>query len=171
MANQKLTLKQEAFALEYIIDLNATQAAIRAGYSKKTAKVIGCENLTKPNIQAYIQKEMEDRGKRTKITADRVLEEFGRIAFFDIRKLYNERGQLIPIAELDTDTALALSSFKTRREKQGQSDYDIIEEYKMNDKQRALDSIGRHLGMFIDKSEVKTQLEVNYYAPEKDKEN
>jgi phage terminase small subunit len=69
----KLTAKQEMFCREYLIDLNATQAAIRAGYSKDTANVIGCENLTKPNIQEYIHILVEERKKRVEITADDVL--------------------------------------------------------------------------------------------------
>ena len=69
----KLTAKQEMFCREYLVDLNATQAAIRAGYSEKTAKEIGCENLTKPNIQEYIQAQMNKRAERVEITADYVL--------------------------------------------------------------------------------------------------
>ncbi|WP_255551747.1 terminase small subunit [Erythrobacter crassostreae] len=69
-----MTPKQEAFVREYLVDLNATQAAIRAGYSKRTAHVIGHENLTKPEIAAAIEVAMNDRAKRTEITADYVLE-------------------------------------------------------------------------------------------------
>lgn len=69
----KLTDKQSMFVKEYIIDLNATQAAIRAGYSEDSAKEIGCENLTKPNIQEAIQEEMNKRSERVEITSDYVL--------------------------------------------------------------------------------------------------
>lgn len=68
-----MTPKQERFAQEYLVDLNATQAAIRAGYSERTAKVIGHENLTKPDVQAAIQAAMDKRSERTEITADYVL--------------------------------------------------------------------------------------------------
>lgn len=77
----KLTPKQERFVEEYLIDLNATQAAIRAGYSPNTAKDIGCENLVKPNIRACIDKEMAERSKRTGINKDRVIRELARLAF------------------------------------------------------------------------------------------
>lgn len=70
---KKLTAKQEMFCKEYIIDLNATQAAIRSGYSKDTATEIGCENLTKPNIQERIAELSKDREERLEITADEVL--------------------------------------------------------------------------------------------------
>jgi len=68
-----LTNKQKVFCDEYLVDLNATQAAIRAGYSEKTAKVIGCENLTKPDINEYIAKAQQARKERTEIDADYVL--------------------------------------------------------------------------------------------------
>lgn len=67
------------FCQEYMIDLNATQASIRAGYSEKTAKEIGCENLTKPNIQAEIQRLKAERISRVQLTADKVLEDIERV--------------------------------------------------------------------------------------------
>ena len=81
-----LTAKQAAFVKEYLVDLNATQAAIRAGYSERSAYSIGQENLCKPEIQAAIQEEVKKRSERTEITADMVLREFAKLAFFDPRK-------------------------------------------------------------------------------------
>lgn len=75
MLNKQLTLKQERFVHEYLIDLNATQSAIRSGYSKKTAAIIGFENLRKPNIAKAIQAAANERIKRTEINADWVLQE------------------------------------------------------------------------------------------------
>lgn len=68
-----LTPKQQRFVAEYLIDLNATQAAIRAGYSERTAKAIGCENLTKPNIAAAIAEGIAKRAGKLEITAEKVL--------------------------------------------------------------------------------------------------
>ena len=85
MTEIKLTAKQEMFCKEYIIDLNATQAAIRAGYSENTAKEIGCENLTKPNIQEYIAILQKDRMERVQISADNILK---KITEYDIFKYY-----------------------------------------------------------------------------------
>lgn len=76
----KLTAKQEAFVKEYLVDLNATQAAIRAGYSEATAKEIGYENLTKPHIAEAIQKAINERSNRTEITADWVLGSLREVA-------------------------------------------------------------------------------------------
>ena len=72
MAN--LTPKQQRFVEEYLIDLNATQAAIRAGYSEKTAKEIGSENLTKPNIAKAIQEAQESLSNKTQLTVDMVVQ-------------------------------------------------------------------------------------------------
>ena len=73
MTRVKLTPKQELFCKEYLVDLNATQAAIRAGYSVKTAKAMGCENLTKPDVAERIQAAMAERSESTGITAEYVL--------------------------------------------------------------------------------------------------
>lgn len=73
MADKTLTAKQEAFIREYLVDLNATQAAIRAGYSEKTARQTATENLSKPVIAEMLQKAMDERAARTEITADYVL--------------------------------------------------------------------------------------------------
>ena len=70
----KLTNKQERFVEEYLVDLNAKQASIRAGYSEKTAAEMGYENLTKPHVQECIQERMDERSTRTEITADRILQ-------------------------------------------------------------------------------------------------
>ena len=80
----KLTDKQRRFVEEYLIDLNATQAAIRAGYSVKTAKEIAAQNLTKLNISNEISKAMAERSRRTGVTADRVIEELAKIGFVNI---------------------------------------------------------------------------------------
>lgn len=79
--------RQQRFVDEYLIDLNATQAAIRAGYSEKTAAVIGSENLTKPNIQAAIAKAQDERARRTGIDGDKALAAVWAIAVADAREL------------------------------------------------------------------------------------
>ncbi len=77
--NTKLNAKQERFCQEYLVDLNATQAAIRSGYSAKTANAIGSENLTKPEIQERVQELMKVREKRVQITADKVLKDIEEV--------------------------------------------------------------------------------------------
>ena len=85
----KLTKKNEVFCDEYLIDLNATQAAIRAGYSVESAGSIGSELLKKPEIRARIDRAMAERSKRTGINADRVLLELGKIAFVNAIDVIN----------------------------------------------------------------------------------
>ncbi|WP_312903621.1 terminase small subunit [Stutzerimonas nitrititolerans] len=87
MAVVKMTELQVRFVEEYLVDLNATQAAIRAGYSERTAKEIGYENLTKPYIQAAIAEARQAQQQRTEITADRVLREAWNQVTADAREL------------------------------------------------------------------------------------
>lgn len=153
-----LTPKQERFAQEYLIDLNATQAAIRAGYSEKTAQEQGSRLLTNVMVSDAIAHGRKKISERTEITQDMVLREFAKIGFADIRKVaawgstpvVEDDGsmtypvELINSAEIDDDTAAAISEVSLTA--QGVK-------VKMIDKKGALDSIGRHLGMFIDKTE------------------
>ncbi len=92
----KLTERQKAFCDYYIETLNATEAARRAGYSEKTAKEIGCENLTKPNIQAYIQERMEQMDKKRIASAEEVLEYLTKVMRGEEKEKlleYNEEGE------------------------------------------------------------------------------
>lgn len=149
-----LTDKQIKFCEEYLIDLNATQAAIRAGYSQRSAGQIGEENLKKLEIQEYLSERQRELQKATGITQKRVLEEYAKIAFLDIRKFYSIDGSLKPIHDLDDTAAGALAGVETYEEKVSapDSDEDIVvgqtKKIKTYDKVKALDSLGRHLGLF-----------------------
>jgi len=157
-----MTPKQEQFVREYLIDLNAAQAAIRAGYSVNTARAIGAENLTKPDIQDAIAAAQIERARRTEITSDRVLKELGRIGFADIRRLFDDNGKLKHITMLDDEVAASISSVEVdaqkRRKLSGgeeRDEYDVEATIKVKlwDKRAALVDMGRHLGMFTDKVE------------------
>ena len=153
-----LTPKQQMFVKEYLIDLNATQAAIRAGYSEKTAMQIGEQNLRKLDIAAAIELEMQKREQRTEITQDSVLKELAKIGFFDIRKLLDEHGNPIPLHMLDDQTAAAISGLDILEQWDGSGDDRVfvgfVKKYKIADKRAALVDIGKHLGMFIERKEV-----------------
>lgn len=99
MGSKKLTAKQKMFCKEYLIDLNATQAAIRAGYSEKTAGVIGDENLKKPYISAEIQRLMNKRSDRLEISADSILKDIEetRDLCAEYMLIKNENGDVIGI--------------------------------------------------------------------------
>lgn len=86
-----LNAKQQRFVDEYLIDLNATQAAVRAGYSPKTARSVAAENLTKPNIQAAVEKARQAQSERTKLTADDILRMYHAIATADPNELVEYR--------------------------------------------------------------------------------
>jgi phage terminase small subunit len=158
-----LTPKQERFVAEYLIDLNATQAAIRAGYSAKTAQEQGSRLLSNVMVASAVQGAIDARAKRTEITADRVLKELARLAFFDIRKIYNADGSLKNPAELDDDAAAALAGIDVV-EMQGGAEFDedgemkhvpmFTKKAKTFDKKGALELAMRHLGMLKDKTEV-----------------
>ena len=98
-----MTKKQKRFVEEYLIDLNATQAAIRAGYSPTTAKEIGCENLTKPNISEAIAKAMAERSRRTGVNQDRVLQELAKIKMYDKRSALVDLGKHLGLFNSDKE--------------------------------------------------------------------
>lgn len=145
----KLTPKQKRFVAEYLVDLNATQAAIRAGYSEKRASEIGYQLLQKTTVQAEIRKAMADREERTGVTQDWVVQELYKIAHADrggIAKVVGGvRVVLTDTDDLDAEQRAALVG---------------VEETKFGikvttcDKLKALELLGRHLGMFTDKQEI-----------------
>lgn len=150
MKLKSLTPKQKAFVTEYLIDLNGTQAAIRAGYSVKTARQIGEQNLSKIDIQNAIQCGMRDREIRVELQADEVLRDLKRIVFFDPRKLFDDKGNLKPIGDLDDDTAMVLTVYKIKTEADGRQSVEI----KWADKLKAIESAMRHLGLYNDKLNI-----------------
>ena len=153
----ELSPKQQRFVEEYLVDLNATQAAIRAGYAPKSAQMQSSRLLSKAMVQAAIAAGRERLSSRTGITQERVLAEYARLAFVDPRKLYREDGRPVPIPELDDDTAAAVAGVEVSEEFEGKGEARQFVGYtrkvKLADKKGALDSIARHLGMFTDKVE------------------
>lgn len=153
-----MTAKQKRFVEEYLIDLNATQAAIRAGYSPGTAGSIGNENLKKPEIRARIDKAMAERSKRIGINQDRVLYELAKLAFVNPADVINFEEATIRSDATAEDLACIQSvKVKTMSGDKG----DMTErEVRMYDKKAALELLGKHLGMFRDKVEISGGLEV-----------
>lgn len=153
----KLTKKQKTFVEEYLIDLNATQAAIRAGYSVDTAAVIGCENLMKPNIQQEIAKAMAERSKRTGVNQDRVVLELARLAFVKMTDIVDDKGKI-----KDTATEDDLSCIEGIKYKHSNTDsgYSVEREVKIGSKLKALELIGKHLGMWNDKIDVNVAVPI-----------
>lgn len=150
-----LTKKQKTFIDEYLIDLNATQAAIRAGYSPDSARQSGSDNMNNPYIRAHIDKAMAERSKRTGVNADRVIQELAKMAFINAVDVINTEDATLKDGALPEDTA-AIQSVKVKSipTKDGEG---VEREIKMADKIKALELLGKHLGMFTDKVNLEVQ--------------
>ena len=145
--------KQTRFALEYMVDLNATQAAIRAGYSPRTAVKQGHRLLTNADIGTFIAQARKDSGEKLGISREKVIKEIARIAFFDIRKLLREDGEPLPLQDLDDDTAAAIAGVETATERERGAKGDeggvtYIRKYKLADKLGGLEKLAKHLGLY-----------------------
>lgn len=162
-----LNPKQKRFCDEYLIDLNATQAAIRAGYSEKTAKQIGQENLTKLDVQEYLHQRIKDREIRTEITQDMVLKELAHIAFDDIKnylRFYTDADGNVRTEIKDSESIDTRAISEVSQGKDGQF------RFKVYCKDNALVQLGKHLGMFVDRVEsTNTNLIVQLTPEERQK--
>lgn len=138
----ELTRRQEQFVCHYLVDLNATQAAIRAGYSTKTARQMGARLLTNADIAEAVEKAMQERAERTKITQDEVMRELARIGFSDMSKFarWGPRGvTLVHNNHLPEGVSRVVQ--EVSQSKQGLK-------FKLHDKVTALRLLGQHLGMW-----------------------
>lgn len=143
-----MTAKQQRFCEEYLIDLNATRAAIRAGYSPKSAKTNGPRLLENAGIRARVEAMMARLSRRTGVSAERVVRELARVAFASMPDVVDMRtATLRPDATEDDRVAIASVRVK---------DGDMFTEHevRMCDKVRALELLGKHLGMFTDNVRV-----------------
>ena len=169
MKPRGLTPKQQRFVDEYLVDLNASAAARRAGYSPKRAGAIGGENLQKPEIAAAITARREALQHSTQVTQERVIFELAKIGFLDARRFFDSDGRPIPLHQLDAQTAGAVVGLEVleefagigeEREKVGE-----VKKYKLADKVKALELLGRHVGIFDDKVKVDLGGKVMVYLP------
>ena len=147
-----LTPKQTEFARQYLLDMNGTQAAIRAGYSAKTAEAQASRLLSNVKVAETIQTAMNKRAERTEITTDRVLREYARVAFADIRSVVTVKDGSVIVADTDQltdDEAAAISEISETTSATGGSI-----KVKLHSKMSALQDIAKHLGMFPDRREL-----------------
>lgn len=177
----KLTDKQKKFVDEYLICLNATEAAIRAGYSKKTAGSVGHENLKKPEIEKAIAEKQKKLQEKTEITTERVLDEYAKLAFSQLPGIANYSGGYMSLEDFEnlTDAQRAcIKDFECTTEKQIDPSGEVVPvskvKVKLHDKMKALDSIARHLGLFNGKvgaeGEGATQTIYNFIIKGKDEQ-
>lgn len=131
-----LTAKQQRFVAEYLVDLNATQAAVRAGYSAKGAKDQAWQNMQNPEITAAIKAAMEARNKRTQVDADYVLQRLTEIDEMDLAAIHGEDGKLLPIRQWPLIWRQMVKEVDMKSGK-----------VKFHDKLRALELIGKHVNV------------------------
>lgn len=152
-----LSPKQLRFVDEYLVDLNATQAAIRAGYSADSAASQGWDLLQKPEIREAIEVAALERAKRVQVSGDDILRRLKEIAFVDLRHAYDENGRLKGVQDLPSDVARALAGIKVYDEFEGSGDERVkvgeVRELKFNDRLRALELLGKNIAIFTDKVE------------------
>lgn len=164
MAN--LTPKQQRFVEEYLIDLNATQAAIRAGYSEKTAKVIAAQNLSKLNVQEAIEEAQNKRTEQTQIDSAYVLKRLVEIDQMDVLDIMDDKYCLKPIGEWPKIWRQYISNIENLEEFEGfgedRTQIGWLKKIKWPDKTKNLELLGRHVsvGAFKDKVEHSGKLEI-----------
>ena len=144
--------KQQRFVEEYLKDLNATQAAIRAGYSEKTARDIGCENLAKPNIAKAIADAEAKREERTQIDSDYVLKRLAEIDQMDVLDIMDDDGNVKPLRDWPKIWRQYISNIETISMDDGEG---WLKKIKWPDKVKNLELLGKHVsvGAFKDKVE------------------
>lgn len=155
-----LTLRRQRFADEYMVDLNATAAYRRSGFSgsAKVCQAAASRLLADPKVAEYIAAKRVKMQDKLDITQERVLAEYAKLAFLDPRKFYDERGQLIPVPDLPAEVAAAMAGMeisvsRSGMDADGNPEYEDVKKIKFIDKKGALDSLAKHLGMFVDKVE------------------
>lgn len=161
-----LNHRQERFCEEYLVDGNATQAAARAGYSRKTAAIQGWELLQKPKIKERLQVLRQEQSRRVQIHADRVLAEVAKIAFADLGDILDFSGGTLALRPANTiheDARRALASVKVRRQVEGSGEesrqVELIE-FRLASKLEALEKLGKHLGIFREQVDLAGELPV-----------
>lgn len=157
----ELTAKQQRFAEIYLSELNATKAAIGAGYATSSAHVEGARLLKNAKVRAFIDAAMEKRAAKAGVTADQVVEELRRIAFADVRKVVSWKNGVVGLVDsdaVDAATASAISSVS-----QGKDGEIRI---KFHSKESSLVNLGKHLGLFRDgESDRNAPVTVNIIDP------
>ncbi|KJE27183.1 terminase small subunit [Geobacillus kaustophilus] len=151
----KLNEKQKRFADEYLIDLNATQAAIRAGYSPRSAAEQASRLLKNAKVRAYIDERMAELSKRTGVNQERIIRELARIAFLDPTQLVNmDSAELLYDTSADDRAAIASVKVKAIPTENGTG---IEREIRFADKIRALELLGKRFGIWLDRQQVDVQ--------------
>lgn len=161
---KELTPKQARFVAEYLVDLNATQAAIRAGYSQKTANEQGSRLLANASVAAEITKRQSAQLEKLAITAEDVKRRLAQRAFMDPRKFWHVDGRLKAIHELDDDAAACLQGFEVviKNTAAGDGVTDTVHKIKLSDADKSLEMLAKHFGLLVEKVEHSGGLEIKW---------
>jgi len=159
--DDNLTAKQRAFIEEYIIDLNATQAAIRAGYSEKTARAMGHENLTKPNIIEAVYLLNQERLNRCKVDADYVLNRLIEIDKMDVIDIVDDDGGIKSISEWPESWRRTISGIDVSEV----GEIGFLKKIKWPDKIKNIELLGKHVDIQAFKDKVQHSGEIQNTAP------
>jgi phage terminase small subunit len=147
-----ITARQARFIEEYVIDCDATNAAIRAGFSDRTAYQIGHALLGKPLIADAIAAARAKLAKKADVTAERVIREFTIIGFLDPAAFYDERGNLLPIKQMPEEARRAITGMDIEELFEGKGEerrqVGVLRKIRFAQKQQALDGLAKHLGLF-----------------------
>lgn len=154
----ELSEKQIRFCQEYIIDLNAKQAYIRAGYEESSAEANAHRMMVNDGVKAYIQELMDKRAERLKITADEVLVGIDKMRRATVKQLFDDEDRVLRVSEWDDDFASAVNGIKFTKQRSMESTpenpvYDDVVDVKLVDKKGVSELLGRHLKLFTDKVE------------------
>lgn len=146
-----LTPKQNRFCAEYLKDLNATAAAIRAGYSPRSAEVAGSRMLRNRKVSQVVEEALARRQERIEVKSDDILRELLRLATTDIGKAFDEHGRMLPLKDMPEDVRRAISGLEVTS--LGDGEVGTVTKVKFWDKVRGLELLGKHLKLFTEKVE------------------
>jgi len=163
----KLTARQQRFVVEYLVDLNATQAAIRAGYTPSAARGTASRLLDDPRVQSEIQAGQDRRAARVEVKADTVLRELLRLATIDVVKAFGPDGKLLALDQMPEEVRRAIASVEVVELFPNASPQPMLDDggtapalkprlvkLKFWDKPKALELLGKHLGLFVEKLQL-----------------
>lgn len=160
--NKKLTDKQEMFCREYLIDLNATQAAIRAGYSERTARSIGQRMLTNVDIEKRLSELKGDRNERVSVNADYVLDRLMQIDQLDVADILDENGDLLPVREWSKAWRTSVNAIEVIQMSKGDMDIEtFLKKVKLPDKLKNLELLGKHVDVQAFKDKIETDVNLS----------
>lgn len=160
--SRAMTPKQERFVAEYLVDLNGTQAAIRAGYSPRTAQEQSADLLCKPIIAAAVAAKTQKVMEKADLNAVRTLEAIRRPMVADVRKLFNPDGTLKAITALDDDEASLIAGFEVivKNAQAGDGHTDTVHKIKIVDRARYVEMAAKHFKLLTDVVKHEGQIDV-----------